>query len=166
MDRSKPKRRAHSEVVMKETVLSHLLILSAWTSVVGIGIDADAATGREKTDDFNVLGVHKSDKVLHNRVDTILVEITVITETEEVQFQGLGLHHAFAREIVDAYLGEIRLTGDGTQRGEFGTVETHPVVVVGMAVLEGLEDGGVVVEEIVGFLTEGLEVILCARHAR
>jgi len=150
--------------MVEHTVVSHLLVLGAWTAIVGIRIDADAASGRKQSCYLNVLWVHQLDKILHDGVDAVLVEITVVTEAEEVELQALTLHHTLARDVVDTYLGKVGLTCNGTQAGEFGTVEAHPVVVVGVTVLEGLQDLRRVVECVVGLLAELLQFVLFAVH--
>ena len=63
----------------------------------------------------------------------------VVTEAEQVQLQALALHHLHVGDVRDAYLGKVRLSGDGAQAGELGAVESYPVVALRMAVVEGLE---------------------------
>jgi len=125
--------------VVLEPVLGQLLVLGAWTPVVGIGVDGDAATWGEDAGDLNVLGIHEADEVLHDDVDAVLVEVAVVTETEEVELEALALHHALIGEIADAYLGKVGLAGDGAEAGELGAVELHPVVVLRMFVRKGLQ---------------------------
>ena len=57
-----------------KAVERHLLILGAWSAVVGIGIDGDAATGQEQACDLDVLRVHETDEVFHDDVDAVLME--------------------------------------------------------------------------------------------
>ena len=71
---------------MKEAILCHFLILRAWLSVVGKGIDADATSWNEDTSYLNVLGFHESNEVLHDDVDAIFVETAMIAEAEKVEF--------------------------------------------------------------------------------
>ena len=72
--------------MLHEATLGQLGIFGAGTAVVGVGIDGDAATGREETDDLDVFGFHQADKVFHDDVDTVLMEITVVAKGEEVEF--------------------------------------------------------------------------------
>ena len=152
------------EVVVQEPVVGHLLVLGAWRAVVGIGIDADAAARREEADDLDVLGLHEADKVLHDGVHAVLVEIAVVAETEEVELQALGLHHQLGGQVVDAYLGEVGLSGDGAQRRELGAVEAHPVVVVGMSVLKCLQQFGCVVGRVLRLTPQRLQMVVFAVH--
>ena len=55
--------------MMQEAVASHFLILGAWLAVVGIWIDADAATGNEDACHLDVLGFHEADEVLHDDIE-------------------------------------------------------------------------------------------------
>ena len=133
------------QVVVHEAELRHFLVLRAWLAVVGKGIDAYAATGKEDACHLDVTGFHQSDEVFHYDIDTILVETAVVSEREEVEFQAFALNHPPVGKVVDAYLGEVRLPRDGTERRELGAVETHPIVVLGMLVLEGLQHVWIVI---------------------
>jgi len=125
--------------VVLEPVLGQLFVLGAWTAVVGVGVDGDAATWGEDAGDLDIFGVHEADEVFHDDVDAVLVEVAVVTETEEVELEALALHHALIGEIADAYLGKVGLAGDGAEAGELGAVELHPVVVLRMFVRKGLQ---------------------------
>ena len=108
-------------------------------AVVGVGMDGDAATGRELAPDLDILRIHECDEVLHDSVHAILVEIAMVAEREQVELQALALHHALIGYVVDVNGGEIGLACDRAEAREFGTVELHEVVVFGMFVLEGLQ---------------------------
>ena len=139
---------------MHEPELGHLLVLGAWTAIVGVRVDADAAARCEDTCDLDVARVHETDEVLYYLVYAVLVEIAVIAEAEEVELEALRLHHPHVWDIRDAYLGEVGLTRDGAETGELRAVETHPVVVLLMAVLEGFQDFWSIAEGVVGFIAE------------
>ena len=72
--------------MLHQTALGEVGIFRAGRAVVGVGTDGDAATGREETDDLDVFGFHQADKVFHDDVDTVLMEITVVAKGEEVEF--------------------------------------------------------------------------------
>jgi hypothetical protein len=124
---------------LAEALLGQCLVLGAWTTVVGIGIYADATTGNEEACNLDILGIHEADEVFHDDVDTILMKLTAVAEGEEVELEALALYHALVWDIGYAYLGKVWLSRDGAERGELRTVELHPVVIVGMLVLECLE---------------------------
>ena len=147
-----------------EALLGEGFVGGAGTAVVGVGVDADAATGDEEAKDLDVAGLHELHQVVEDDVDAILVEVAVVAEGEEVELEALALHHLHIGDVENLYLGEVGLAGDGAQRGELGAVELHPVVALGVAVLEGLQHlWGVGVGDI-AFVAEGLQVVLFSVH--
>ena len=114
-------------------------------TVVGEGFDGDAATRIEHPNDLQILGIHQFDQVLHNHVDTVLVEVAMVAEAKEVELQALALHHQCARDVVDNKVAEIRLASLGAQRGELGAVQGHKVLVLRMFVLKRLQHLGRIV---------------------
>ena len=140
------------EVVVQKAELGHLLVFCSWSSVVGVGIDADAASWREDSRHFDVFRIHQFDEVLHDNVDTIFVEVAMVSEAKQVEFQALAFHHFMVGEIVDAYFSEVGLPCDGAEAGELRAVEAHPIVVARVFVFKALEDfWGVVVAVFRGF---------------
>jgi hypothetical protein len=82
------------------------------------------------------------------------MEIPVVTEGEEIEFQALRLHHSFVRDIEDFDFREVWLSGNRTERRELRTVELHPVVVVRVFVLKRLQYLWCIVHPILGLLTK------------
>ena len=72
------------EIVIHHTVVGHLFILCAGSSVVAVGVNGNAAPGQEFSPDFNVSGIHQSNQIFHNNIHTILMEIAVIAEREKI----------------------------------------------------------------------------------
>ena len=99
--------------MIHQPVIRHLLIFRAWTTIIGIGIDADASTGSEDASDLNILGVHQTDEILHDDVDTVFMEVTMIAEREEVELQGFAFHHALVGQVGDANLCKVGLSRNG-----------------------------------------------------
>ena len=130
--------------IADEAGAHHVLMLTV--AKVGKRLDGDASSGIEQADDLQILGIHQLDQVLHDDVDTILMEIAVVAEAEQVELQALALDHALARDIVDNDMAEVGLARLGTQRGELGAIERHHIVVLGVLVLEGLKHIGTVVK--------------------
>ena len=149
-----------------EALLGELLVFRARAAVVGVGVDGDAAARGEEARDLDVLGVHQGDEVLHDDVDDVLVEVTVAAKAEEIEFEALALHHAVVGNVADADLGEVRLARDRAQGRELRAVEAHPVIVLGMLVLEGLEDLGSIVLAVFGLAAQGLQAVLGSIHTR
>lgn len=131
---------------MKKAELGHFFVFRSRSSVVGVGINADAASWCEDSRHFDVFWIHQFDEVLHDDVDTIFVEVAVVSEAEQVELQALAFHHFMVGEIVDAYFGKVGLPRDGAEAGELRAVEAHPIVVARVFVFKALEDfWGVVV---------------------
>ena len=84
-------------------------------TVVGERLDGDATTRIEQSDDLQVLGIHQPYQVFHDDVDTVLVEVAMVAETEEVKFQALALHHQRARNVINNKVSEVWLAGLGTK---------------------------------------------------
>ena len=121
-----------------QTMLRHLLELRAGTSVIGIRVDRDAATRGKDTRHLDILRIHQMNEVFHYDVHAIFVESSVIAETEQIELQALALHHLDIGDIANTDFRKVRLSRDGTKTGEFGAVETHPVVIAGMLVIKCL----------------------------
>ena len=150
---------------MEETELCHLLVLRSRPAVVGVWMDADASPWNEQTCYFNIFRFHEADKVFHDDVDTVLMETAMIAETEKIEFEAFALYHTFVGKIADAYLCEVRLTGNGAERRELGTVEAYPVVVLGMLVLERLQHFRSIFMWNFGFLAKGFQAFFFSiRH--
>ena len=143
--------------MIHEALLSEMLILGARAAVVGIGINADATTRGEEPDDLNILGIHQTDEILHDDIDAILMEITMIAKTEEIQLQTLRLHHPLTRNIQDLNLSKVRLPRDGTKRCKLRTVELNPIIVLRMLVLESLQNLRRIVHLILGLPPQRLQ---------
>ena len=72
------------------------------------------------------------------------MEVAVVAEAEEIQLQALALHHFHVGDVFDDDLAEVGLSGNRTEGCELGAVKLHPIVVLLVLVLEGLEDARVV----------------------
>ena len=140
-----------------EALLRQLLVFRAGTAVIGVRIDGYPPSRDEQPCHFDVFRIHQLDEVLHDHVDAVLVETSVVAEAEEIELQALALDHPEVRDIGDAYLREVRLTGDRAQGREFGTVEAYPVVVVRMLVLKCFQHLGGVIILVNGVAAQGLQ---------
>ncbi len=67
------------------------------------------------------------------------MKCAVVTKAEEIELETLALHHFHVGNIVDAYGGEVGLTGNGAETGKFRAIERYPVVVLLMFVYEGFQ---------------------------
>ena len=150
--------------VLRHALLSQLLVGGVGASVVGVGVDADASTGDEEPKHLDVARIHEVDEVVEDGVDAVFVEVAMVAEREEVEFQAFAFYHATVGDVHDAYFGEVGLTRDGAEGCEFGAVEFDPVVAFGMLVFEGFEDGGVVGGGDGCAVSQLLQVVLLAVH--
>ena len=148
--------------MVHEPMLCKLLVFCAWTTVVGVWIDADTATWGEDTCHLYIFRIHEADKVFHNDIDTILMEVAMITEREEIEFQALALHHSHVWHILYLYFCKVRLSGNRTERCELRAVEQHPVVILRMLVLKCLKYLWSIVLTVFSLLTKRLEVVVFA----
>lgn len=144
-------------LVCGEALRGQLLVFGARPAVVGIGVDADAATRDEKPGDLDIFGIHEADEVLHDDVYAVFVEVAVVAETEQVELQTFAFHHADVGNVADAYFGKVGLAGNGAEAGEFRTVEAHPIVVLGVFVLKGFKHLGCIVVAVSGFFAQLLQ---------
>ena len=84
-------------------------------TVVGERLDGDAAAGVEQPDNLYVLGIHQFDQIFQDDVDTVLVKISMVTETEKIELEAFAFHHLYAGNIIDDDVSEIGLASFGTQ---------------------------------------------------
>ena len=129
---------------------------------VGVWVDGDAAPWDEQAFHLDVLRLHELYQVIHDDVRDVLVEVAVVAETEQVQFQLLALDHQLVGDVVDEHRPEIGLAGYGAERREFGTAQCDQVVAVGMGVLKRLENRGVVICGIRCLRAENRQVVVVA----
>ncbi|MNV58168.1 hypothetical protein D3C71_1505280 [compost metagenome] len=68
--------------MVQQPVLGHGLVLRSRASVVAVRIDGDAAARREFAPHLNIARVHQGNQIIHDNVDTVFMEITMIAEAE------------------------------------------------------------------------------------
>ena len=72
---------------MRQALPCHLFPRCAGPAVVAVRVDADTAAGQEFPPYFDVFRIHGVDQVIHDDVDTVFMEIAMIAETEQIEFQ-------------------------------------------------------------------------------
>ena len=127
------------QIVILHPIFSHLLPLGSFSSIIGVRIYGNSTARSEDSCHLNILRIHQFDKVFHNLIHAIFVEISMIAETEKIKLQAFALHHLHVRNITDTNLSKIRLSRDRAEAGEFRTIEPHPVVILLMFVFESLK---------------------------
>lgn len=155
-------------VVFKQAFACQCFELGTCLAVIGKGMNGDAAARCEFAENFDVFRIHQCDQVFHDDVDTVFMEIAVVAEAEEVEFQGLAFHHLDVRDVADVDGGKVGLPGHGAETGEFRTDEFDEIVVVGMFVVECFENFGSVSGRILGLLIaqkrDALQLFSVAGH--
>ena len=68
-------------------VMGRFFPVCTFLSIVGEGIDGQTAPGKEFSPHFYVLGIQYTDQVFHDYIHAVFMKITMIAETEQVQFQ-------------------------------------------------------------------------------
>ena len=135
-------------------ILRQFLILGTRTAVIAIRINGDPAARSKDARHLYIFGIHQLYQVFHDDIHAIFMKITVITETEQIQFQTLALHHFHIGKIGDTDLRKVGLSCNRTQTGKFGAVETYPIVVSGMLVHKGLQHFGSIILLVLGLRPE------------
>lgn len=115
-------------------------------------VDTDSAWWHENANDLYVFWLHQFSKFLHNHVNTVFVEITVVAKREEIEFKRLALYHFLTRDVVNDDLREIRLPCLGAQTCELRTVEGNEMVILRVFVHKFFKYGRVVIIVILRFL--------------
>ena len=122
-----------------ETIECQLLVLGSWSAIVGVWMNCNASTWREDASDLDVTRIHKTNQVFHYYIDTVFVEVAMITKTEEIELEALAFDHLDVWNIADDNVCEVWLTSDRTEARELWAVELDPVVVLLMLVDERLQ---------------------------
>ena len=122
-----------------QTLVGECLVFRSGTTIVSVWMDADTASRGKQSHHLDILRIHKANEVFHYDVYTVLMEVAMITKTEEIEFETFALDHLDVRDITDDYFRKIRLTGNGAEGGELWTIELHPIVVLLMLVDECLQ---------------------------
>ena len=87
------------------------------------------------------------------------MEIAVIAETEQIQFEALAFDHQPVGNVRYPDLGKIRLPRYRAEAGEFGTIEPNPVIVPGMPILKRLQHLRGIIVLVLGFSAKSLQFI-------
>lgn len=146
--------------VLHEALLGECLVFGAGSAVVGKREDAYSAARLEESRHFDIARVHQLHQVFHDDVHAVFMEVAVVTEAEEIQLQALALHHFHVGDVFDDNLAEVGLSGNRTEGCELGAVELHPIVVLLVLVLEGLEHLGSIVHPVLRLLAEGVQALV------
>ncbi|MNR55322.1 hypothetical protein D3C85_1756630 [compost metagenome] len=73
--------------MIDQPVLSHRFIFGSRAPPVAVRINGNAAARGELAPDFNIAGLHQGDQIIHNNVYTVLMEIPMVPEAEQIELQ-------------------------------------------------------------------------------
>jgi len=82
-----------------------------------------------------------SDEVIQNPVRDRLSERACVPERMQIKFQGFAFDTFLFRGVANGDSGEVRLAGDGAERGEFGSGESDLVGAAGFRVGKSFQTG-------------------------
>ena len=131
-------------IVAREPIPGYLFPLSPLFTVVAIWINGNSAAGQKFAPYFDICRVHQINKVVHNYVNAVFVKVAAVSESKEIQLQGLAFNHLFTRYVRNVDRGKIGLPRNGTKACKFGTVELNEVVPTDVLICKRLQDGRVV----------------------
>ena len=131
-------------------------------------MNGDAAARCEFAEYFDVFRIHQGDEVFHDDVDAVFMEVAVVAEAEEIEFQGFAFHHFDMGDVADVDGGKVGLAGHRAEAGELGADEFDEIVVVGMFVVERFQNFRRVFARVLGFLVaqkgDALQLFVVAGH--
>ena len=151
-------------LVTGEALARHLFIFSSRPPVIDIRMDGDASAWGEKAQHLYIFRIHQLYKIIEDYVDAILMEATMIPETEKIQFQALAFDHTHIRNVADPYLSEIGLSGNRTECREFRAVETNPIVPAGMHVGKSFKYLRRIIHLVAGSVSKGFQPFFLSIH--
>lgn len=120
--------------------------------MVTVGIDGEASSGEEFAPDFYISWLQQVNQVIHDDIYAVFMEVTVIAEAEEVEFQGFAFYHEISGNVGDVDGGKIGLPCLRAQAGEFGAVEFDEIVTVLVLVGNSFQIVGVIIVFVAGVL--------------
>ena len=68
--------------MVRKALLGQGFVLGSWLAIVGVGIDADAATRREEAGYLYVFGLHQFDEILHDDVHAVFMKVAMVAKRE------------------------------------------------------------------------------------
>ena len=154
--------------MLKQAFACQSFKLCTCFAVVGKRMNGDAAARCEFAEYFDVFRLHQGDEVFHDNVDAVFMEVAVVAEAEEIEFQGFAFHHFDMGDVADVDGGKVGLAGHRAEAGELGADEFDEIVVVWMFVVERFQNFRRVFARVLGFLVaqkgDALQLFVVAGH--
>ena len=140
------------QIMLPQPVCSKFFPFCSLHAMVAVGVDGEAAAGKEFAPDFDVPGMEEVDQVVHDDIYAVFMEVTVIAEAEKVELQGFTFYHEISGNVGDVDGGKIGLPCLRAEAGEFRTVEFDKIVAVFVFIGNSFQIVGVIVVFVAGVL--------------
>ena len=127
-----------------EALFGKGLVLRA-RAAVDKRIYGNAAARREFAENLHVLRLEELHEIVVDHVYHIFMEVAVVAEAEEVELERFRLDEPLRRYVAYRKRREVGLACLRAEGRELGRGERHPVVAVGVAVVEGVQYSRIVV---------------------
>ena len=102
-------------------------------------VDRDTAAGHEIADNLHPFRFACSNEIIQDRIDSNFMKSVVVAVGKEIKFQCFAFDALFLCDVIDRDVTEIGLSGNGTEAGEFRTVESDDIISFRECVPEGLD---------------------------
>ena len=133
------------QIMVQQAVTCEVLPFRSENAIVAEWIDGEAASWQELAPNLDITRAKQADQVDHDLIDTVFMEVAMVSVAEKIELQGLAFHHVFIRNIGNVNRSEIRLSCLRAEARKFRTVEFDEIIVVLMLVLYLLEKARVIV---------------------
>ena len=80
------------KIVVSQTLKGHLFPTSAWFPIITVRVNGYPSSGSKFSPFLNVFRVHQTNQIFHDNVYTVLMEISMVAEAEQIQLQRFTLH--------------------------------------------------------------------------
>lgn len=128
--------------VTSESFVFEFLVLFRRGCHGGIGVNFNATSGSEFSNNFNKVRFHEFIEVFTNELHAIFVKATMLAEAKKIKFETFGFHHFFVGHVVDNNSGKIWLPSLWANGGEFRAMKSCPARVISVLVVKTFEKFG------------------------
>ena len=116
--------------------------LPALLAMFGDHVGENAAAHVEARRQAHETRLDGLDQVVEDAVGDILVKMSLVAKTPDVELQAFQFDAQLVREVIERQHREVRLAGLGAQAGELGDLHVDVEIPPGSGVREGIEGFG------------------------